>query len=98
MVRLAPDEVHELVALVASVEAAQGRPAMSDQSTLALRAAASHPDDSFIAVPVRHDGALVAFAQLSSSSGGWTLDLVSGPASTPCRPSTLRSPTASSRD
>ncbi len=76
-VHLGDAVVEQLLSLVASVEAATGRPALSDQSRLALRHAGSQPDGCVAVVPVNLGGEVIAFGQLSPSSGGWTLDVVS---------------------
>ena len=76
-VHLGEAVVEQLLSLVASVEAATGRPALSDQSRLALQHAGSQPDGCVAVVPVHLDDEVIAFGQLSPSSGGWTLDVVS---------------------
>ncbi|MET0908393.1 MAG: mycothiol synthase [Ilumatobacteraceae bacterium] len=73
---LAPDEIDELLALVAAVESSTGHPPLSDQSRLALQRHGEQPDGCLAVVPIRDDHELVGFAQVSPSSGGWTLDTV----------------------
>jgi mycothiol synthase len=79
--------VSQLLSLVATVEAATGHPALSDQSRLALQGADSQPDGRVAVVPVHAHDAVIAFGQLSPSSGGWTLDVVSP--SEPALPDTV---------
>ena len=75
-VDLAPEDVDEVLALVAAVESATGHPPMSDQSRLALQRHGERPDGCLAIVPVRDGHDLAGFAQVSPSSGGWTLDVV----------------------
>jgi mycothiol synthase len=76
MVPLDPSESDDLLELVDRQERSSGRPALSDQSRLALQ----HPGPDAPIVVTRRDvsGRLEAFAELSPASLGWTLDVVSG--------------------
>jgi mycothiol synthase len=78
-----PSEVDEMLGLVAGIESDTGRPPLSDQSRMALRRAGGTgtgaDDGATVAVAQVRTGSgrLIGFAQLSPTSSGWTLDLVS---------------------
>ena len=73
MATLDPRHIAELLELVDASERSSGRPAMSDQSRLALQ----HPEAGAPIVVSRSTGDRVdAFAQVTPASVGWTLDVV----------------------
>ena len=75
MVPLDPSESDDLLELVDRQERSSGRPALSDQSRLALQHPG--PDGPIVVTRRDGDGRLEAFAELSPDSVGWTLDVVS---------------------
>jgi len=76
MVPLDPRDSDDLLEFVDKQERTSARPALSDQSRLALQ----HPGPDGPLVVTRRDGngQLEAFAELSPDSVGWTLDVVAG--------------------
>ena len=76
MVPLDPSESDDLLELVDRQERNSGRPALSDQSRLALQHPG--PDGPIVVTRRDADGRLEAFAELSPDSVGWTLDVVVG--------------------